>query len=301
LEKVTRLGELATAIAHHPLLKDALALKGGTAFNLCFGTAPARLSVDLDYNYIGHVEREAMLADRPRIEEAVVAVVQRLGFDVQQSADSFAGRKLYAGYRSVLGPPSRVEVDLNYLWRVPLHGVTERELWQPGELDRPRVLTVSILELCVGKLLAFMDRSAARDAWDVERMPTLTQEILWTPLFRALFIALSVTLPHPLSNYKRKHIEERLTTRMIQEQLLPMLAVGRRLDKEELIERAWRVVAPSVELTPNEQEYIKLINDGIIRPELLFPDQHAFAQRIAGHPAILWKVANVLQERKKRG
>jgi len=63
LEKVVRLGEMAADIARHPLLGEALALKGGTALNLCFGP-PGRLSVDLDYNYIAHIEREKMLAAR---------------------------------------------------------------------------------------------------------------------------------------------------------------------------------------------------------------------------------------------
>lgn len=185
LEKVARLGELAVEIARHPLLKDALALKGGTAFNLCFGAVPTRLSVDLDYNYIAHAEREAMLADRPRIEQAVMALAQRLGFRVQRSSDSFAGRKLFAMYRSVLGPESRVEVDLNYLWRMPLAGVREAELWQPGELDRPRVRTVSLDELCVGKFLAFLDRSAPRDAYDIGILGEMVTDMLQSPSFRA--------------------------------------------------------------------------------------------------------------------
>ena len=66
--------------------------------------------MDLDYNYVGHVERELMLEDRPRVEEAVAEVARRRGYAVQQSADAFAGRKLYLRYRSVLGQPERIEV-----------------------------------------------------------------------------------------------------------------------------------------------------------------------------------------------
>jgi predicted nucleotidyltransferase component of viral defense system len=51
LEKVARLGQMAADIARHPLLGKSLALKGGTALNLCYGP-PRRLSVDLDYNYV---------------------------------------------------------------------------------------------------------------------------------------------------------------------------------------------------------------------------------------------------------
>lgn len=46
LEKVVRLGEIAADIARHPFLGKVLALKGGTALNLCLGQ-PRRLSVDL--------------------------------------------------------------------------------------------------------------------------------------------------------------------------------------------------------------------------------------------------------------
>jgi sRNA-binding protein len=67
--------------------------------------------VDLDYNYVGHVERERMLEDRPRVEEAVAEVARRRGYAVQKSADAFAGRKLYLRYRSVLGQPERIEVE----------------------------------------------------------------------------------------------------------------------------------------------------------------------------------------------
>lgn len=79
LEKVAHLGDLAGDISRHPFLGHVLALKGGTALNLCFG-APQRLSVDLDYNYFGPLDREQMIADRPRVEDAVIALAQRKGY-----------------------------------------------------------------------------------------------------------------------------------------------------------------------------------------------------------------------------
>ena len=76
LEKVARLGEFAGDVTRHPLLGDALALKGGTALNLCWGH-PTRLSVDLDYNYVGTVDRDGMLEARPTIERAFVNGIGR--------------------------------------------------------------------------------------------------------------------------------------------------------------------------------------------------------------------------------
>jgi predicted nucleotidyltransferase component of viral defense system len=66
LEKVLRLRELLIELHKHPFLKDKLVLRGGTALNL-FYLGLARLSVDIDLNYIAHVDREAALRDCPDI------------------------------------------------------------------------------------------------------------------------------------------------------------------------------------------------------------------------------------------
>src|SRR2546425_1001837 len=108
IEKVVRLGELAADVARHPFLGGALALKGGTALNLCFGP-PHRLSVDLDYNYIAHLEREQMIEDRPRVERAVADLARRRGYRVQQSADELRTRATresrHRPHRRGAGPP----------------------------------------------------------------------------------------------------------------------------------------------------------------------------------------------------
>ena len=85
-----------------------------------------------------------MLEDRPRVEQAVIDRAGRRGYDVQRSAEAFAGRMLFLRYRSVLGQNDRVEVDLNYLFRLPLAENETRFLWQPGGLDRPQVRTVAM-------------------------------------------------------------------------------------------------------------------------------------------------------------
>jgi hypothetical protein len=298
LEKVARLGELAADIARHPFLGAVLALKGGTALNLCF-RPPARLSVDLDFNYIGQPEREKMLAERPRVETAVEQLARRRSYTVQRSADAFAGRKLYLGFASALGPNERIEVDLNFLFRAPLAGTEMREMWQPGELERPRLRVASLSELCAGKLLALLDRTAVRDAWDVGQLPAVAGELLTSRLFRARFIALSAILNHPLASYNRGRVEERVTDRAIAGQLVPILAAGEAPRASVLVERAWSVVGAFVTLEPAEDEYIAAIHRGELRTDLLFPDDPEAAARIAEHPAIQWKLLNVRSHRAR--
>lgn len=292
LEKVGRLGELAGDIMRHPFLGEALALKGGSALNLCFGP-PKRLSVDLDFNYIGHAEREKMLEERPLLEAALVELANKRKFRVQKSAEAFAGRKFYLHFRSVLGPEDRIEVDLNFVFRVPLSRLESCEFWQPGELDRPVVRTVGRDELIIGKMLAMLDRGAARDVWDIANLPGQVSEHLAAVRFRKLFIAFSITLDHSLSTYRRDRLERLVTDRVIMEQVAPLINVEIEPRASDLIVKAWAVVGRFLDLSADEKDYVESANRGDLRMELIFPGDQQEAMRIAAHPAIQWKIANV--------
>jgi predicted nucleotidyltransferase component of viral defense system len=298
LEKVIMLGDLAGDIARHPLLKDGLILKGGTALNLGFGP-PSRLSVDLDFNYIGHLAREKMLEDRPQYEEAVIDLVRKKGFLVQQSADAFAGRKIFCTYQSVLGPNDRVEIDLNYLFRLPIGPPEYRELWQPGEIPRPRLRVVDLTELFIGKFLAAIDRVAVRDIWDIGQIPRIAPNITRSRGFRARFIALSAILDHPLSEYSIERIKDRLLPQSIETKLLPMLNSEDIDLVDKSIQKAFDIISSILVLSDDELKYVNAVAEGELHLEYLFPDNLSEAERLANHPALLWKIHNVQQEKKK--
>lgn len=299
LEKVVRLGEMAGDITRHPMLGQAVALKGGTALNLCHGR-PRRLSVDLDFNYIGHLDREKMLAERPKLEETLIQVARKKAYQVQQSADAFAGRKLFLTYRSATGQKDRIELDVNYLFRLPIAGTEKAELWQPGELDRPAVRAVSFQEILVGKVMAFLGRSAARDAWDLANLADSAKEVLTSAWFRSWFIALSAILDHPLNTYSRRRIEVRIDENAVTEQLAPMLMGGTKLRPETLVHQSWAAISHLMVLTESEESYIAAVQRGKLIAEMLFPDRPEEARKAASHPAILWKLINVRNHLAKR-
>ncbi len=291
LEKVIRLGELAADIGRHPLLSRVLVLKGGTALNLMFGS-PARLSVDLDFNYIGHEDRAQMQADRAEVERATVIIGKGQGYRVQQSRDAHAGRKMYLSYASSVGTPDRIEVDLNFLFRVPLGEVTTRPLWQPPGIARPEVRVVPLEELFTGKLRATLDRAMPRDLFDTIRLPGYAADGWDTPRLRRTHVALAATLPHPLFEYGQDRFD-RVNERAIREQLVPTLHRDERPVANELKEQAWLVLKPLVMLDDVEREYIDRVHAGKLSPELLFPDDDELANRLRRHPALLWKIENV--------
>jgi predicted nucleotidyltransferase component of viral defense system len=57
-------------------------LKGGTALNLFLGP-PKRLSVDLDFNYVGQLDRQEAAKARPAVEENLERIARAQGHAVQ--------------------------------------------------------------------------------------------------------------------------------------------------------------------------------------------------------------------------
>lgn len=301
LEKVVRLGELAADIGRQPMLSQVLVLKGGTALNLGF-SAPSRLSVDLDLNYVGSAERDVMVRDRPLVERLIEQIGRGQGYRVQWSADEHAGRKAFLRFHSALGGADDVQIDLNFLFRVPLGEPVTRRLWQPGTLTRPRLRLAPVVEIAAGKLVAALGRNLPRDLYDTSRLPDLFPEAWNEPTLRQAFVALSGVLDRPLTDYGEERVC--VTDRQVREQLDPMLASAERLGSADLNARAWRVLSPFLMLSDAEREYVKRLQVGELRPELVCPDDTLMAERLSRHPALLWKARNAKEhaarQRSKR-
>ena len=113
LEKVLRLLDLLQEIARDRVLSDRLVLKGGTALNL-FHLGLERLSVDIDLNYVGALDRAAMEAERPAVDAALDRLLASQGYGVRRRPDEHAGGKWLARYASALRGNATLEVDVNY-------------------------------------------------------------------------------------------------------------------------------------------------------------------------------------------
>ena len=86
----------------------------------------------------------------------------------------------------------------------------------------------------------------------------------------------------------------------VEEQLAPMLAGGERLGTGPLVEAAWEVVAPLLDLSAAETAYFTAANEGELRLDLIFPDAPEEAARLAEHPALQWKASNAQERRRSR-
>ena len=294
VEKVLRLLALLRDVDKHPLLGNVLALKGGTALNLFYGPPP-RMSVDLDFNYIGKSRREEMLSERPKVERAIEILAGAQQYRLQPSGEAHAGRTYHMSYQAVTGIRDRIQIDLNFFHRVPIGQLVRREAWAPDGTERPSATLVSSEELFAGKFCAFMDRVAPRDAFDMARIPELDGGAWSGPRARAVAVAMSGTLPHPLYQLSPR-FESGLSPDIVEDRLYPMLTAADRPDPNALLKEARRAASPILEEpTDPEREYVERINRGELSPEVLFPDDDGTAELLRVHPALLWKAKNARQ------
>ena len=153
LEKAAHLLGLLDAIRSHPFLRGKLALKGGTALNLFVFDLP-RLSIDIDLNYVGAESREAMLEERPKVEDAIQAVFSREDLDIRHGPKEYAGGKWSLRYPGASGRTGRIDVDINYMYRVPLWPIVTMDSRSLGSWRATGIPVVDIHELAAGKLTA---------------------------------------------------------------------------------------------------------------------------------------------------
>jgi predicted nucleotidyltransferase component of viral defense system len=297
LERVLRLERLLDAIRRHPFLGPRLALKGGTALNLFFGDRAPRLSVDLDFNYVGSPDRETTVREKPELERALAALATGQGYRLQWGREGHAGRSIYMRYRNALGTEDHIEIDVNFLYRIPLVDVVERDAWAPDPAYPCRALLVGTEEIIAGKLLALLDRGAPRDVYDA----ALVASGHWPhdqELLRRLLIVLSGVLDRSLLTYPVPH-RPTLTAREIEESLRPMLRLDESPVLDELTATIRPLMARLVALSDGERAYVEGIQWGEFRPELVLGADTVLLDKVQQHPALLWKVDNGrLRERR---
>lgn len=172
LEKLMRLLDLLQEIARDSVLAERLVLKGGTALNV-FHLGLDRLSVDIDLNYVGALDRTVMEAERPTVDAALNRLLVSQGYGIRRQPDEHAGGKWMGRYTSALGGNATLEVDVNYMARQPLFGATRMTSAPLGHMRARDVLVLDIHEIVAGKLVALIDRHAARDLFDARRILSL--------------------------------------------------------------------------------------------------------------------------------
>lgn len=302
VEKVLHLLNLLNALNSHPFLKGKWVLKGGTALNIFKFDLP-RLSVDIDLNYIGALDREEMLAERPKIEQAAQAVFSREGFTTKRAPDEHAGGKWRLSYQSFTGLSGNLEVDINFMFRQPLWDIQPADSHPLGDFQSKNIPVLDIHELAAGKLAALLARGQARDLFDCHRI--LSMDDLEKDRLRVAFVTYGGM---NRKDWRTVSIEDvDFDTAELTRLLIPTLHVRETKEQVSPAEYGARLVRECREglsvvlpFTDSERAFLDLLLDrGMIDPTLLTADE-SLQRRIQSQPLLEWKALNVRQH-KLRG
>jgi predicted nucleotidyltransferase component of viral defense system len=295
LEKVAHLLGLLDALRSHPFLKEKLVLKGGTALNLFVFDVP-RLSVDIDLNYIGAEDLDGMLAERPKVEQAVQAVFTREGFTVRRMPEEHAGGKWSLRYENAPGRSGNLDVDINFMFRVPLWPVTTCDSQPIGVWRATEIPVLDLHELAAGKLAALLARKQARDLFDSHRL--LQMDNLDFPRLRIGFVVYGAMNRKDWRTVSADDVD--FDAIELARQLVPTLRVTKANVQAEsaeygalLVRECREGLAALLPFTDPERTFLDLLLDwGVIDSTLLTADA-SLQSRIQHQPLLKWKALNV--------
>ena len=259
--------------------------------------------MDIDLNYVGEADREAMLAERPQVEQAVQAVFAREGFTVRRAPEEHAGGKWSLRYQSAAGRSGNLEVDLNFMYRIPLWPIMVSNSYPVGDWQATGIPVLDIHELAAGKLAALLARRQARDLFDSHAI--LQMKNLDKDLLRIAFVVYGAT---NRKDWRSVSVEDvNFDETDLTRQLLPTLRISPSMSQKIGADYGTRLVAEcrqalSVVLPFNEAEkafFDLLLDRGEIDPAILTNDP-ILQKRIQNQPLLEWKALNVRQHKGLR-
>lgn len=167
LEKVHRLTIILDYINSHPGLKGVLALKGGTAINLTIFNL-SRLSIDIDLDFCSDVTREEMLLKRGNINAILMKYFETEGYSIKSdSKNHFSLDSWVIGYYNTSGNPDKIKIEINYTLRQHILPVEKRSISTDIFNMEHKILRLSKVELFASKIAALLNRTAARDLYNI--------------------------------------------------------------------------------------------------------------------------------------
>lgn len=269
LEKVLRLKEILKLISEDKALSKQLLLKGGTAINLLWFDLP-RLSVDIDLNYIGAVEKDKMEKARTTVIQPILGnILKSLKYKIETKLE-YANNAYELRYTNSNNGNSVIKLDVNYLHRIPIFGTIEKKFKVLGEESDFAVRTLILEELYAGKLKALFDRSTPRDLFDVYMLiKDYANEIDEQKLKKA-FIFLGTI---GISNFDKLNAEKinRINQVDFKNILKPMLRNSSDIDLAEMLSYTKPFLEKIITFSKDEKLFINTFySKQELVPEILF-------------------------------
>jgi len=290
LEKVTRLADVLEYLNTNPILKESLALKGGTAINLTIFNLP-RLSVDIDMDYLVNNSREEMLEQRELINSTIDRYMVSQGYTKNEKTKNPHSLDSWVyDYIGASGNRDNIKIEINYSLRAHVLQAEERPIMTEYFEGEYRVKTLAPIEIYGSKINALLSRAAARDLYDARNMIhyKLFDESEETLLRKTVVFYAAISAKVINKTFDTSAIDS-ITKQKIKTDLLPVIKRKDDFELETAKKMVKAYIAELMVLTEAEKEFLDRFENGEYIPELLFKDERTL-ERIKNHPMALWKM-----------
>ena len=288
-EKVIRLFDVLKFIDEElNRISHQLILKGGTAINLIY-TNLARLSVDIDLDYVGSLEKEQTLKDRERILESLDNYMLKEGYSVSSKSRGSAilASRTYA-YINAYGNRDNIKVEINFIDRIHILPIVNCKI---NYFDKEVMIKAPLEEeLFAMKICALIDRSKPRDLYDTFRLKNDFLNLEKDKLRKLTVFYLSLDGIFELNENSFKGIEA-VSQDSIKKELLPVLKKNEKFNLEAIKQEVINFLQDLLVLTSDETKYLEEFSKGTFNPLLLF--DVCSAERAAKHPMAKWRINNI--------
>lgn len=296
LERVLRLVDILKFINEYEEIKGKLALKGGTSINLAYYNY-LRLSVDIDLDYIGSLDKDIMLKDRTIIEKSILRYVEsnNMQYRPDKSRKTHALDSFVFNYNNYFNSSDMLKIEINYMNRVHLFECEYKQITLPMASD-VNILSLNKFDLFASKMNALIYRTTIRDIYDIYNM-----------------INLKTIKPEEMEFFKKSLIfylllstEDKLDIKLLFDECIKRMSAfcNKRLPQyltATLTENDSFEINKAVSLI---SEFLNELKSRITNDEFLFINEFPYNQnslfndkcidgKIVNHPMIKWKQFNL--------
>lgn len=287
LEKLYRIMEILFEV-NTGELNEYLALRGGTAINLCYAQLP-RLSIDIDFVLTRDGDRNNMMRDRAVVRRRIMDILKNAGYVADPHLDDYALDRFEAKYKTIFGSADRLKVEINYISsRIPIYPPTNAKPLNVFGTSLERVRTLSTCEIYGSKIEAPLKRHAPRDLFDVYTLVKgIGHRIDISKLRKCTIFSCCVEIPWDFRADLAHNPADIISEKDVSDDLRSYLTRDRGFDLSEAKEAVGGFCRELFKLDSEESEFLRtLFEDRKCLIDLLFPS----AGHLRDHPGMKWRL-----------
>ena len=259
-----------------------------TVFNL------PRLSVDIDLDFAKALSKEEMKEHREWINSVLKRYMTAEGYTIQNKSKHTHALDSYVfSYNNAAGNPDNIKIEINYLLRFHAFPTIDAIVQIPDIISAIPIRTLAPIEIFASKIVALLNRAAARDLFDIENMVNSrlfnASELVLLRKCAVLYLAIAGEVG--ATEFDLSKLSD-ITERRIKTDLNPMIRNRQRFDLASTKQHVEEFLAELLILTEEEAFFLQRFNDGCYEPCLIFEDKEIL-NRIENHPMAIWRTRRI--------